>query len=225
MNLQSDNIAIRLMKMLAGFAVIAVLLLSTLTIVFSFHGRVNHSNATAHVESCVDKGPVSWRGFGHNWKCTFTVQDDKTGDTWKDSLDFNFFTPDDIGTPQRITWGESRVSEGVGGYNQTDGLPSGVDGWIDVAAIFIFIFPTLWVFSRSVVWSFPQEEQRKFWEKIYGTPEERAAKKEKDGEFYRQLRQNRADRKDARRNGQRKPGKDPKKAARKRMRELKRQRD
>ncbi|MBA8823287.1 hypothetical protein FHX42_000616 [Saccharopolyspora lacisalsi] len=228
MNLQSDDLAIRLGKMLAGFLVVVVLLLLNLTIVFSLQAGYSETNAIAHVRSCENKGPISWRGFGNNWNCTAVFQQDGTGGTWRATVDFNLFTPEEIGTPQRVlvSDGGGRIvsSENVE-YHQSTGISPGAAGWIWTATTFVFIFPTLWVFSRSVVWSFSQEEQRKFWEKIYGTPEERAAKKEKDREFYRQIRQNRADRKEARRNGQRRQGKDPKKAARKRMRELERQRD
>lgn len=198
MNLHPDNRAVRALNLIGGLAVLPLAVLLFLTVLFSFNRSSESANATAHVHSCEDIGPISWRGFGHNWKCTATIQEDDTGESWTATRAFNFFTPDEIGTPQRISVGHSLTSDKVF-YSQTEGWSSAAVGIIDtIAAIFIFI-PALWLFSRLIVRSFKQEEQRKFWEKIHGTPEERAAKKQKDKEFWEEMRRNRAQRKETRR--------------------------
>ncbi|QUH04463.1 hypothetical protein HUO13_30085 [Saccharopolyspora erythraea] len=200
--LKSDNLAVRLGKMIAGFIVVAVLVMLWPTIVFSFPTMKDKPNATADVKSCEDTGPVTRRGFGHNWNCVATIRDDETGQTWTTSIDMNFFTPDEIGEPQRLTWGygggRGNINTDKRTYTQAEGFSSGTVTMISIVAAGVLGIPALWMFSKSVVWSFSQAEQRKFWEKIHGSPEERAAKKKKDQEFWDQMRRNREQRKQAR---------------------------
>ncbi|MER5391456.1 DUF6346 domain-containing protein [Saccharopolyspora sp. NPDC002686] len=181
---KSDNIAIRLAKMLGGFVVVAIIVLSWLTIVFSFPEKHDRPNGTAYVQSCEDTGPITRRGFGHNWSCTATIRDDKTGNTWTQTLDMNFFSPDDIGKEKRLTWGygggRSNINTEKRTYTPAEGYSTGFTTTISVVSFIVLLPPALWMLATSVMWSFSQAEQRKFWEKIHGTPEERAAKKRKE---------------------------------------------
>ncbi|CAM05167.1 hypothetical protein A8924_6330 [Saccharopolyspora erythraea NRRL 2338] len=199
----SDNIAIRLAKMLGGFVVVAVLVMLWPTIVYSFPEKKDNPNGTALVRSCEDTGPVTRRGFGHNWSCVADIRDDKTGDTWTATVDMNFFTPAEVGKQKRLVWGYggSRTSTNKEKRTYTraeDGYSNGTVTLVLVVTTGLVGIPALWMFSKSVVWSFSQAEQRKFWEKIHGSPEERAAKKKKDQEFWDQMRRNREQRKQAR---------------------------
>ncbi|WP_406689056.1 DUF6346 domain-containing protein [Saccharopolyspora sp. ID03-671] len=101
----SNNLAVRLTKLIGGLTVTAAILMLWPTVVFSFPQKHEKPNSTAHVQSCEDTGPITRRGFGSNWNCAVTIRDDETSETWTTDLDMNFFTPDDVGKEKRLTWG------------------------------------------------------------------------------------------------------------------------
>lgn len=71
---KSDNPFIRLLRMLFGFGIVALLLLTALTVNFSFPEKSTVTNATAQVQSCEDHVPLSRRGFGPRWNCTALIR-------------------------------------------------------------------------------------------------------------------------------------------------------
>lgn len=211
----SNNLAVRLTKLVGGLVVTAAVLMLWPTIVFSFPQKHSSPNATALVQSCEDTGPITRRGFGHNWDCSIKVRDDETGKTWTANVDMNFFTPDDVGKEKRLTWGY-----GGGRYNNNtelrtytpaEGYSTGVFTLIGCLAGVVIVPAALWMLAKSIIWSFSREEQRKFWEKINGTTEEKSAKKQQQAEEKaqrQQARQRSAEIKEARRRAkeQRKAG-------------------
>lgn len=199
----SDNIVIRLAKMLGGLVVVAVIVMLWPTIIYSFPEQKDNPNGTALVKSCEDTGPITRRGFGHNWNCTAEIRDDETGQTWTASIDMNFFTPEDIGKQKRLVWGYggSRTSHNTEKRTYTraeDGYSSGTTTLVALVTTGVVGIPALLMLSKALAWSGTQEEQRKKREKIHGTPEERAAEKQKDDQFWAQIRANREERKKAR---------------------------
>lgn len=182
----SNNIAARLAKTALGLLATACILMLWPTIVFSFPEKADEQNATALVQSCEDTGPITRRGFGRNWDCNVRIQDDKSGKTWTTSIDMNFFSPEDIGKEKRLTWGHGggRASTNTETYIYTraEGFPTGVRTLVAIVAAIVLLPPALWLLAKSIVWSFPQNEQRKFWEKIHGTSEEKAEKKRNEQE-------------------------------------------
>ncbi|WP_207918737.1 DUF6346 domain-containing protein [Saccharopolyspora karakumensis] len=182
---KSDNPILRILRVLIGFGIVALIALTALTIIFTFPEKTPATNATAVAKSCEDYGPVSRRGFGHHWACTTEIRDDETGEVWTDVVDMNVLSPESIGKQERITWGYSGGRTGKSDnrvYRSPDGYSEGVNLTVTILIGFAAIPMILWYFAKAVVWGFSQEEQRKFWEKINGTPEEQAAKKQKEDE-------------------------------------------
>lgn len=196
-----DNPLMRVLRVLVGFGVLAVIALSAMTIMFSFQARASEADGTALVESCEDKGPISRRGFGHHWNCTVMIREHETGERFTAEVDMSVFSPEDIGEERLIAWGNTgRLQAGERKYVPVE---HGVSGNTRDTVWMVVGLPTaialLWMFPKAIVWGFTQEGQRQFWEQIHGTPEERAAKKAKDEEFWAELRRNREQRKQARR--------------------------
>ncbi|KAA5832519.1 hypothetical protein F1721_16065 [Saccharopolyspora hirsuta] len=180
---RSDNPVARVLRVLIGFGIVALIAFTALTVIFSFQRKTEATNATARVTACEDTGPITRRGFGHNWNCTATIRDDESGETWTTDIDMNFFTPEDIGQDKRLYWGyggNRMVTSDYRVYASPEGVSAGTYAVISAAVGFPAIMAMLWFFAKAVVWGFSQEEQRKFWEKIHGTPEQRAAKKQKE---------------------------------------------
>ncbi|MCI2419163.1 DUF6346 domain-containing protein [Saccharopolyspora sp. K220] len=199
---KSDNPLVRLLRVLIGLGIVAVIGLTALTIVFSFPRKAEVSNATARVTACEDTGPITRRGFGHNWSCTATFRDDETGETWTTDVDMNLFAPDDVGKDVRVAWshgGGRIVTSENRVYTPLEGVSSGTYTLIVVAVGFTTFLLGLWMLIKAVVWGFTQEGQRRFWDKFHGGAEKRAAQKKKDEEFWAQIKQNREQRKAARR--------------------------
>lgn len=193
----SDNIVIRLAKMLGGLVATAVLVMLWLTIIFSFPEQEDNPNGTALVKSCEDTGPITRRGFGHNWNCTAEVRDDETGKTWTSQIDMNFFTPEDIGKEKKLIWGYggSRTSHNTEKRTYTrveDGYSSATNTLVAIVATGVVGIPALLMLSTALNWIGTQEEQRKWREKLHGTPEERAAKKRKEREADERFRERQA---------------------------------
>ncbi|WP_433873806.1 DUF6346 domain-containing protein [Saccharopolyspora sp. CA-218241] len=190
--------------MLGGFVIVALLLMLWPTIVFTFPLEKDNPNGTATAHSCEDTGPVTRRGFGINWNCVATIRDHESGETWTAEIDMNFFTPEDIGEPKEIVWGYggSRSSHNTELRTYTlaeGGVSSGARTAIAIGAAVLVVVPAIFMFIRSLRWSGTQEQQRKDRERVNGTPEEQAAKKKEDEEFWAQMRRNREQRKQARR--------------------------
>ena len=191
----SDKLPVRLAKMVFGLVLTAAIALVWPTIVFSFPQKHEPPNATALVQSCEDTGPVTRRGYGHNWNCTAKIRDNKTGATWTTDLDMNFFTPDEIGKEKQLTWsyggGRYNTNTEKRTYTPADGYSSGT--FIVVACVAgIFVLPAvILMLVTSLAWALPRVERRKHWEKIRGTPEERAAKKQQEQERDTELRESR----------------------------------
>ncbi|MDI2028477.1 DUF6346 domain-containing protein [Saccharopolyspora sp. TS4A08] len=189
---KSDNPLVRVLRVLIGFAIVALIALTALTVIFAFPAKTGGSNATAVARSCEDYGPISRRGFGHHWGCTAQIRDDKTGETWTDVVDMNVLQPQDVGRQERITWGFSggRVGKSENRvYRSPDGYSDGVNLAVTVVVGFAALLAMLWFFAKAVVWGFTQEGQRKFWEKIHGSNWERAAKKQHELEERERRRQ------------------------------------
>lgn len=189
---KSDNPLVRVLRVLIGFGIVALIALTALTIIFAFPAKTSGSNATAVAKSCEDYGPISRRGFGHHWGCTAQIRDDKTGETWTDVVDMNVLQPQDVGRQERITWGYSggRVGKSENRvYRSPDGYSDGVNLAVTVAVGFAALIAMLWFFAKAVVWGFTQEGQRKFWQKIHGSNAERTAKKQQELEERERRRQ------------------------------------
>ncbi|RRO16185.1 hypothetical protein EIL87_14125 [Saccharopolyspora rhizosphaerae] len=197
---KSDNPLVRFVRFVVGLGIVAVILLTALTIIFSFPEKSTATNATAKVQSCVDTGPITRRGFGHNWDCKIAVRDDKTGERWTDQVDMNVFSPEDVGKEKPVAWGYAGgriVKSDNRHYSTPEGSSTGTHLVVMFATGAVAIVAALWFLSRAIIWSFSQQGQRKFWEKIHGSSEEKAAKKEKDDEFWAEMRRNRELRKQA----------------------------
>lgn len=200
---KSDNPIARIFRFVIGVGIVAVILLTALTIIFSFPEKSTVTNATAKVQSCVDTGPLTRRGFGHNWNCTVTVRDDKSGETWTDKVDMNVFGPEDIGKEKRVAWGYAGgriVKSDNRDYSSTEGYSVTTHLIVMFATGAVAIVASLWFLSRAIIWSFSQQGQRKFWEKVHGNSAEKAAKKQQDDEFWAEMRRNRELRKQAKQN-------------------------
>ncbi|MEB3366887.1 DUF6346 domain-containing protein [Saccharopolyspora mangrovi] len=202
--LNSNNLGVRLTKMVLGLLATTCILMLWPTAVFSFPEKAEKQNATAIVQSCRDTGPITRRGFGHNWDCRAQIRDDKTGKSWTTNIDMNFFSPEDVGKEKRLTWGHGggRASTNTETYIYTssEGYPAGVRILVAIVAAIVIIPPALWLLAKSVVWSFPQNQQRRFWEKINGTPEQKAEKKRKkqaDDARWRETQRRRAEQHEA----------------------------
>ncbi|TWG08907.1 DUF6346 domain-containing protein [Saccharopolyspora dendranthemae] len=189
----SNSIGVRLAKLVLGLLTTACILMLWPTIVFSFPEKAEKQNATALVESCKDTGPITRRGFGHNWDCAVRIRDDETGRSWTTAIDMNFFSPEDVGKEKRLTWGHGGGRASTNNetyiYTRAEGYPTGVRTLVAIVTAIIILPPALWLLAKSIVWSFSRDEQRKFWEKINGTPEERAEKKRKKQEEDAQWRE------------------------------------
>lgn len=180
---KSDNPLIRAFRVLVGFGIVSLIALTALTIIFAFPEKTPATNATALAKSCEDYGPVSRRGFGPHWACTAEIRDDKTGETWTDVVDMSVLGPESVAKQERITWGYSGGRTGRSDnrvYRSPDGYSEGISLTITIIIGCAAIPLLLWYFSKAIVWGFSQDEQRKFWEKINGTPEEQAEKKQEE---------------------------------------------
>lgn len=199
---KSDNPIARIIRLVLGLGIVSVIVLTALTIIFSFPEKSKTTNATATVQSCEDTGPITRRGFGHNWNCTVNVRDDKTGETWSDQVDMNLFTPEDVGKEKRVAWGYAggRI---VKSDNRVYSSPEGYSGATSIIVMFatgaVAIVAALWFLAKAITWSFSQQGQRRFWEKSLGTSSEKKAKKQQDDEFWAEMRRNRELRKEQRR--------------------------
>ncbi|MEV4730871.1 DUF6346 domain-containing protein [Saccharopolyspora sp. NPDC049426] len=175
---RSDELPVRMAKLVGGLVVTACIAMLWPTIIFSFPEKHERPNATALVQSCEDTGPVTRRGFGHNWDCTFQVRDDETGKSWTTTTDMNLFSPEDVGEEKRLTWGYggSRFSTNtaVRTYTAAEGYSAGFRLVVITLATIAIAPPALWMFAKSLVWGYSQAGQREFWERISGTPAERA---------------------------------------------------
>lgn len=200
----SNTIGLRLTKMVLGLIVTACIVMLWPTIVFSFPEKADKPNATATVQSCEDTGPITRRGFGHNWDCRVRIADDESRKNWTTNIDMNFFSPEDVGKEKRLTWGHGggRASTNTDTYVYTraEGYPAGVRLLVSIVAAIVLLPPALWLLVKSVVWIFPQNEQRKFWEKIGGTSEQKAEKKRQkqaEDERWRETQRRRAEQHEA----------------------------
>jgi hypothetical protein len=182
----SDKLPIRLAKMVFGLILTAAIALLWPTIVFSFPQKHDAPNATALVRSCEDTGPITRRGYGHNWNCTAEIRDSKTGETWTTDLDMNFFTPDDIGKEKELTWGYGggryNINTEKRTYTPAEGYSSGTFTVVACVAGILVLPGVILMLVTALAWSLKSDEHRKHWEKIRGTPEERAAKKQQEQE-------------------------------------------
>lgn len=182
---KSDNPLIRALRVLIGLGIVVLIALTALTIIFSFPAKTSESNATAVAKSCEDHGPISRRGFGHQWACTAQLKDDKTGESWTGVVDMNVLQPDDIGREERITWGYSggRVGKSENRvYSSPDGYSKGVNTAVTVIVGFAGLVSMLAFFTKAVTWGKTQEGQRRASEKTHGTESKRTAKKQGERE-------------------------------------------
>ena len=182
---KSDNPGARALRVIIGFGIVAFIGLSALTVINWFPAKTT-ANATAVVESCEDRGPISRRGFGPHWACQATITDDETRETWTDTVDMNVLSPADAGKQERITWGYSGGRVGKSDnrvYRSPEGYSRGVNTLVIIVVGFPAFLMMLWYSAKAIVWGLSQEEQRKFWTKINkGTPEELAATKQRERE-------------------------------------------
>lgn len=181
---RSDAVPVRLVKLVGGLVVTACIAMLWPTIIFSFPEKHERPNATALVRSCEDTGPVTRRGFGHNWDCTLQVRDDKTGESWTTTIDMNLFSPEDVGKQKRLTWGYggSRFStnKAMRTYTAAEGYSEGFRLVVITLTTLAIAPPALWMFAKSLVWGYSQAGQREFWERINGTPAERAEEQQRE---------------------------------------------
>lgn len=190
---RSDAVVVRLAKVVGGLVVTACIAMLWPTIIFSFPEKHERPNATALVQSCEDTGPVTRRGFGHNWDCAVQIRDDETGKSWTTTIDMNLFSPEDVGEEKRLTWGYggSRFSTNtsVRTYTAAEGYSEGFHLVVITLATIAISPLLLWMFAKSLVWGYSQAGQREFWEKIHGTPSERAEKKRREQQEEARLRE------------------------------------
>ncbi|MFC7342865.1 DUF6346 domain-containing protein [Saccharopolyspora griseoalba] len=172
----------RTLRLLVGLVGVTAILLTTLTVTSAIPRRTT-ANATAVATSCEAYGPISRRGFGTYWACNATMTDTKSGKRWTDVVDIRSLTPEDIGKKMPISWGHQRGRAVISDkrvYSSPDGYGQATYVLLLSLSYLIGGFAAVLLLTGSVLAALTRQGRRTLLEKSLGTPEERAAKKQRD---------------------------------------------
>jgi hypothetical protein len=178
--LESDNPITRASRLVLGLITAVIVVFTALTAVFSFPAK-GAANATAVAKSCEDYGPISRRGFGHQWVCEAVITDYKTGETWTDVVDMNILTDEDIGNEKAISWGYQRgraVMSDKRVYSPADGYSEAVHSLVLFPSFIIGGVGAFAMVVIGILGAMTRQSRRALIEKSFGTREERTAKKQ-----------------------------------------------